>query len=402
MISVKEALDRILNSIQPLESETIPLLQSLGRVSATDLEAQRTHPPFAVSAMDGYAIRSEDIKALPATLKVIGTHAAGSEKTHRINKGECLRIFTGAPLPENADCIVIQENCERERELVHIREGSIKQGQFVRPAGLDFKKGQMGIPKGKSIHARDIALLASMDWKEIPVIRKPIIGVLASGNELVEPGQISSDHQIVNSNSYGLAAFIHACGGIPKLLGIAKDDIDDIKQKLNATFPCDMIVTMGGASVGEHDLIQKALKEEGLMLDFWRIAMRPGKPLLFGRWREVPILGLPGNPVSVLVTSLIFLKPAIEKMLGQMAADQITEYAKLDIDLPPNDSRQDYLRAKLRRQRDGTLWVEPFAKQDSSMSLPLAKADCLVIRPPMDEALSKGQDVEILTFPPGI
>jgi len=401
MIAVDEALTRILSVIQPLENEEVPLLESHGRILAIDVKAKRTHPPFAMSAMDGYAVRSEDVVSLPCSLRIMGESAAGSIKHLSLRQGEAARIFTGAPVPEGADCIIIQENCAREGDIVLIKDGQADPGQFIRPPGLDFQKDDIGSLAGKIINARDIALMAAMNWPNVRVTRKPRIAILSTGSELVEPGNPLSSHQIVNSNSYGLAAFIHACGGTPHLLGIAKDDKEDLRQKILLGLEADLLITIGGASVGQHDLVQAVLVEEGLDLNFWKIAMRPGKPLLFGVRNKMPVLGLPGNPVSVMVTSMVFVRAIIRRMLGQ-TFEENKVYAKLGCNLPANDSRQDYLRASLSRSDDEILIAHPFAKQDSSMMRPLTQANCLVIRPPFAPPAQTGQNVEILIFPPGL
>lgn len=402
MLSVAEASARILAAFEFLEREKIPLAQSRGRVLAQDIVALRTHPPFAMSAMDGYAIRSADIPTLPARLRVIGESAAGNTGKMDIGPGECIRIFTGAPLPSSSDCIVIQENCERQEEFIVIREGGFAKGQFVRPAGLDFIAGTLGYKAGQEITARDIGLIAAMNYGALEVARKPHIAIISTGNELIEPGQATGlDLRIPNSNAYALAAFIEALGGTPHILGIARDEMEHLTSLLGQGQGHDLLITIGGASVGEHDLVKKALSDLGLKLDFWKIAMRPGKPLLFGKWLSMPVLGLPGNPVSVMITALIFLKPAIEKMLGLSASLLPPDYGILEVDLPANDSRQDYLRSRII-ETNGVRYIRPFSKQDSSMLRPLAQSDCLAIRPPHAPAAKRGERIEILTFPSGI
>lgn len=400
MISVAEALARITSALAVVSSEEVPLADGLGRVLACDLRARVSHPPAAVSAMDGYAVRADDVANVPAVLAVVGESQAGRRFGGVVGPGEAVRIFTGAPLPEGGDAVVIQENADREGDRVSVRE-SVARGRFVRPAGLDFLSGQVLLTSGRALSARDLGLAAAMNVPWLRVRRRPRVAVIATGDELVMPGEPLGPDQIVSSNSIALAAYVRAWGGEPLSLGIARDDAGSLGALYAGARGADLLVTMGGASVGDRDLVRATLGQEGLALDFYRVAMRPGKPLIFGRLGEVPVLGLPGNPVSVGVTALVFLKPAIETMLGIPGDAEPPASAVLGSDLGPNDRRQDYLRAKLSRAADGTLVATPFGRQDSSMLARLAEADCLVVRPPEASAAAKGERVEIIPLAGG-
>lgn len=397
MISVEEARRRLLAPLKPLGAEQVGLADAPGRVLAEDVAARRTQPPFAVSAMDGYAVRAADVVRVPARLRVVGSVPAGQAYPHPLNAGEAVRIFTGAPLPEAADAVVIQEDTSREGDIVVVNEPA-PLGHYVRPAGLDFRDGEIGLKAGRRLGARDIGLAAAMNRPWLLVHRRPRVAILPTGDEVVLPGDPVGPHQIVSSNGFALAALVRQAGGIPLMLPIAPDSADALQQVAEAAVGADLLVTTGGASVGEHDLVRDALGKSGLALDFWKIAMRPGKPLMVGRYRETPMLGLPGNPVSTVVCGLLFLKPAIEKMLGLEPAEGTPQRARLAVPLPANDRRQDYLRATLSRDADGNLLARPFAKQDSSMMSLLVQADCLVIRPPEAPPAEPGDPVEIVAF----
>jgi molybdopterin molybdotransferase len=401
MISVEEALERLLAPLKPLAAEQIPVSEGLGRVLAEDIVSRRTQPPFAVSAMDGYAVRAADVATVPARLRIVGAAPAGSAFAGTLGAGEAVRIFTGAPVPAGADCIVIQEDASRDGDWVTVNEGA-PSGRYIRPEGLDFRAGAHGISAGKVLTARDIGLVAAMNRPWLLVHRRPRIAVLPTGDEVVMPGDPIGPYQIVSSNGLALGALIAASGGIPLQLGIALDDAASLQQMAEGAAGADMLVTTGGASVGEHDLVQSALADQGLELDFWKIAMRPGKPLMVGRLKGTPMLGLPGNPVSSLVCGLLFLRPAIEALLGIDRRSEKQRTARLAVPLAANDRRQDYLRARTRQGGDGELEVEPFAHQDSSMLSLLAQADCLVIRPPLAPAAQPGERVPIIPFATGL
>lgn len=400
MISVEQALKRVLSAVAALPAEQVPLARALGRVLAEDVAARVTQPPAAVSAMDGYAVRAADVAKAPAVLKVVGKVQAGAVFKGKVARGQAVRIFTGAPVPQGADSIVIQEDTEAAGGKVTIKEAP-KPGRYVRPAGLDFKSGDVGVKSGRRLTARDLGLAAAMNVPWLKVHRRPRVAILSTGDELVMPGSAIGPGQILSSNGISLSAFVVACGGEAIDLGIVPDDRKALAAMAGGARGADMLITSGGASVGEHDLVQEVLGKQGLKVDFWKIAIRPGKPLIFGRIGDTPMLGLPGNPVSSLVCALIFLKPALEKMQGLKPAGDAKPSAVLAKPLPQNDRRQDYLRATLSHRKDGTLLATPFAKQDSSMLATLAHADCLVVRAPNAPAAKSGERVEIVPFPSG-
>ena len=400
MISVEEALARLLAPLKKLPPEQVSIADAVGRVLAEDVGARRTQPPVAVSAMDGYAVRAGDVARVPTTLRIVAEIPAGAGFGGVIGAGETARIFTGAPLPEGADAVVIQEDTERQGDRVEIREGAAT-GRYVRRAGLDFAAGDVLLSAGTRLSPRHIGLAAAMNRPWLFVHRRPRVGILSTGDEIVMPGDPIGPHQIVSSNALALCAFTTACGAVPVLVGNAPDDPDALRTIASAATGVDLFVTTGGVSVGEHDLVRDVLSEEGLSIDFWQIAMRPGKPLMVGSYRGTPTVGLPGNPVSTLVCSLLFLKPAIDRLSGlpEQRGPAIT--ARLGVPLKDNDQRQDYLRARLVRAADGVVDAVPFDVQDSSMMRPLAASDCLVVRPPHAPALPAGNQVPIIAFPGG-
>lgn len=399
LLPVADALSRILDGLAMMPAEDVSLTDALGRVTAEPIISRRTQPPVAVSSMDGYAVRAGDVAEAPVTLTRIGSAPAGTAFAGTVGPGQTVRIFTGGPVPDGADAIVIQENVDAPSEddgvEITVRSPG-KPGQNIRGAGLDFSEGDVGIPAGHVMTARDIGFAAAMDLPWIRVRQRPRIAILATGDEIVRPGDPIGENQIVSSNSFALAATVTICGGEPLNLGIAPDDIDGLRAMAQGAKGADMLVTTGGASVGEHDLIQSALGKDGLEVDFWRIAMRPGKPLIFGRIGDTPMLGLPGNPVSTLVCATLFLRPAMFAMLGLADADRPNPRARLAVDLGENDERQDYLRARLTNDADGNLIAQPFGKQDSSMLSSLARSDCLIVRASHDPARRAGDEVEVL------
>ncbi len=400
MLSVEEALARITAAFKPLPAETVGLAEALGRVLAEDVTARVTQPPEDVSAMDGYAVRAADVASVPVRLAVVGQAPAGAAHDGSVEPGQAVRIFTGGPLPEGADTIVIQENTEPDGDHVVVKEGA-PAGRYVRPAGLDFRAGEVGVAAGRLLTARDVGLAAAMNQPWLKVHRRPRVAVLATGDEVVMPGDPLGPNQIISSNGVSLAAFVTACGGQPINLGIAPDDVTGLKVMVEGAAGADLLVTTGGVSVGEHDLIREALGEKGLKLDFWKIAMRPGKPLLFGRIGETPVLGLPGNPVSALVCATLYLRPAIGVMLGRAPGDRPAETALLGADLAANDRRQDYLRARLGLDSAGRRVATPFERQDSAMLATLAQADCLIVRAPQAAPVKAGETVEIVPLSGG-
>jgi molybdopterin molybdotransferase len=395
MISVEEARERLLSPLKMLGAEYASVASCHGRVLAEDVVARRTQPPFDVSAMDGYAVRAADVARVPAELKVIGSVPAGQRYAGAVAAGQAVRIFTGAPVPDGADVIVIQEDTDRRDDIVIVKEGA-PAGRYVRPAGLDFRAGAVGLKAGRRLTARDLGLAAAMDLPWLLVRRRPRVAILPTGDEVVMPGDPVGPNQIVSSNAIALGALVEGLGGIPVQLPIAPDDSAGLQRIAEGAAGADLLVTTGGASVGDHDLVRGALGETGLIIDFWSVAMRPGKPLMVGRFRDTLMIGLPGNPVSTMVCGLLFVKPAIERMLGLDTAEEPPVMARLAVKLAANDRRQDYLRAKLSRGADGTLQAEPFKAQDSSMLSLLAAADCLVIRAPHAPAAEAGTSVDII------
>jgi molybdopterin molybdotransferase len=396
LLPVADAQQRIIEAVAPLPAEQISLADGLGRVLAKEVASRRDQPPMAMSAMDGYAVRAADVAVLPATLNIVGYAPAGHAFDGSVGPGEAVRIFTGAPVPDGADTIVIQENTEQSDEVVRVVDGTAPVGRYIRPAGLDFATGDVLLPRGKVLTARDVGLSAAMNVPWLSVHRKPRISILATGDEIVMPGDPIGRDQIVSSNALSLAAFITAQGGTPLDLGIAPDEEDGLRALAAGARGSDILVTTGGASVGDHDLVQSVLGDIGLEVDFWRIAMRPGKPLMFGRIDGTFLIGLPGNPVSSLVCAIMFLAPAIRKMLGMENLLPETGTARLGSDLPENDEREDYLRASLARDENGDLFATPYGKQDSSMFATIARADALVIRKPFVKAAMAGSPVQYI------
>ncbi len=394
LLSVTEALARVLDGIAPLEAESVAIEAARGRVLAADLAARLTQPPFDASAMDGYAVRAEDVAALPATLRLIGVAAAGSGFRESVGRGEAVRIFTGAPVPDGADTVVIQENTEEANGVVVIKEAT--PGRHIRPRGQDFNEGDVLLHAGTRLGVRELVLAAAMNHAELPVRRRPKVAILATGDEVVPPGSELGPDQIVSSVPYGLAALIEAEGGEAMRLGIAKDDPESLVTLARAGSAADILLTIGGASVGERDLVASALKQEGLELDFAKIAMRPGKPMLYGRIGAQRVLGLAGNPVSALISAHVFLKPMLRRMLGLAEPAQPLPEAILGEALEANGPRQHYLRAVSEWGADGVRSVRPLPSQDSSLVAALARADCLILREPDTPALQAGARVRIV------
>jgi molybdopterin molybdotransferase len=396
LVPVKQALSQVLKGAKPLEAEEIPLSNAQGRILASGLKAMRAQPPFAASAMDGYAVRADDVQTVPVELNVVGEAPAGHGYVGRVRKGQAVRIFTGAPLPKGTDTIVIQENTEpgSEKAFVRVLEKA-SEGQFVRAAGLDFRKGETLLPRMTRLGAREIGLAAAMNHERVNVVRKPSVAILATGDELVEPGGNPRDDQIISSNSMALAAMITTFGGDPVDLGLVPDRLPKIEDAIRRAGGADILITIGGASVGDHDLVQDAMTSQGVKLDFWKIAMRPGKPLMFGRRANQRVIGLPGNPVSAMVCTRLFIKPLIAALTGDNRPDEPV-HAVLGKAVKANDQRQDYVRATLKRNRQGQLVATAFERQDSSMQRVFREADCLIIRPPHAPRAKAGELVEII------
>ena len=358
----------------------MPLADAEGRVLAEDLSARRTQPPDDVSAMDGYAVHGEDVAVAPARLKLIGEVAAGRPFAGRVGKGETARIFTGGVLPPGTDTVVIQENTAREGDTVVVTTPAVR-GKNVRVAGLDFRQGDVRLRQGRRLTGRDVSLAASMNHPALAVYRRPKVAVVATGDELVPPGNEPGPGQIVHSNVFTLAALARREGAEVIDLGILPDRLEETIAGLRRAreLGADVLVTAGGASVGEYDLVQPALAAEGVALSFWKIAMRPGKPMMFGLLKGMRVLGLPGNPVSAYVCAVLFVAPLIRKLTGRTDLALSLTIGVLGRDLPQNDEREEYMRATLA-YRNGAWVATPFPNQDSSMLVPLAAADCLLIR----------------------
>jgi molybdopterin molybdotransferase len=394
LLPVEEARARILSALTPTAAETLALPEAAGRVLARPVLARLTQPPADVSAMDGYALRAED-GVLGARLAVIGAAPAGHPFAGAVGPGQAVRIFTGGFVPEGADAILLQEDAEAADGKVVVKE-SVAPGRWVRKRGLDFAEGETLLAAGRRLTARDIGLAAASNNPWLAVHRRPRIGILATGDEIALPGDPIPPGGIVSSNAHALAALISAGGGEPIVLPIAPDDASAIADIAASAHGYDLLVTTGGASVGEHDLIQQALGGEGFELGFWKIAMRPGKPLIWGRLGRVPVLGLPGNPVSALVCAIIFLLPALARLSGLSGAPTPSRRVICATPLAENDRRADFLRASLDADAEGRITVRPFPVQDSSMLATLARADALVLRAPFAPALPAGAEVEAI------
>ena len=399
LMPVDEALRRILDGAEAsAEPEMLGLADSGGRVLARDLMALRTQPPFAASAMDGYAVRAAEA-VTGAKLELQGESAAGHGFDAPLAPGSTIRIFTGAPVPEGVDTVLIQENAERlEGGLVLVKEAP-EAGRNIRPAGVDFTEGRTGLEKGRLLDAGAITLAAAMNHAELPVVRKPRVAILATGDELRLPGQTLGPGQIIASNTFGIAALARGAGADVIDLGIAADRLDALDEALDTAIAheVDVLVTIGGASVGDHDLVQKALTGRSMALDFWKIAMRPGKPLMSGNLGKLRVLGLPGNPASSLVCAHLFLEPLIARLAGRPDPNR-KRTAILGKDLPENDQRQDYLRGDLQTNAEGQLVAAPSAQQDSSLMKVFADARCLIIRPPFAPPAKAGSSCEVLVL----
>jgi molybdopterin molybdotransferase len=387
VLQVAEAQERILAGLAATPTEWVPLPLAVGRVLAEDLHAKRDQPPVAVSAMDGYAVRAADTTEPGRLFRLVGEAAAGAPGDACLAPGEAVRIFTGGAVPAGADAIVIQEDASTDGGGVRFK-GAVEPGTFVRPAGLDFTRGWRGLAAGMLLDARAIGLAASLGHLWLAVRRRPRVGLLATGNELRWPGETPEGSQIASSNTITLGAMLAGWGAEPVDLGISPDDGEALAARVREARGLDLLATTGGASVGDYDLVQDALGREGMDLDFWKIAMRPGKPLLFGRRGSVPILGFPGNPVSTAVCALVFLRAALQKMLGLPIGLRLREVA-LANPLSANDLRQDYLRASYVEASHGRR-VATARRQDSSMLATFALADALVVRPPFDPARAPG------------
>jgi len=397
---VADALAAILDGSEPLREEMVALDAAYHRVLARDVAARRTQPPQAMSAMDGYAIRAADARQAGVRLRVTGEVAAGRPFERAVGLSEAVRIFTGGVIPDGADAVVIQEDTLVEGDGILVKEAAVI-GRHIRPAGVDFKTGDTLLTRGIRLTDRDLSLAAGMNYPELAVHRRPKVAILATGDELVMPGSVPGPGQIVYSNGYALRALARAEGAETIDLGIAADTIaattDGIRRARDAG--ADILVTTGGASVGDHDLVRQSLEAEGVRIAFWRIAMRPGKPMMHGRLGAMRVIGLPGNPVSSYVCGFLFLVPLIRALSGRASIHHTRETALLGREVVANDQREDYLRARLTERTDGALIATPVNHQDSSLLGNLAASQALVIRAPFAPAASSGSPCDILRLP---
>ena len=400
LIPVADALAAVLAGAEPLPEERVALDAAWHRVLARDVAALRTQPPQAMSAMDGYAVRYADAAQANSRLKVIGEVAAGRPFDVSVGAGEAVRIFTGGVIPDGADTVVIQEDTVVDGGDVTITQPA-RPGRHIRPAGVDFREGDLLLARGRRLTERDLSLAAGMNHSELPVRRRPKVALLATGDELVMPGSKPGDGQIVYSNGYALRALAEAEGAETIDLGIAADTmaatVSGIRRAREAG--ADILITTGGASVGDHDLIKPALEAEGISIAFWKIAMRPGKPMIHGRLGTMRVIGLPGNPVSSYVCAFLFMLPLIRALSGRSAIYHRRESAVLGRDIAANDFREDYLRACLQELADGKLLATPVDQQDSSLLAKLAAAQALLIRAPFAPAAAAGSACEVLRLP---
>ncbi|MGD0430842.1 MAG: gephyrin-like molybdotransferase Glp [Acetobacteraceae bacterium] len=393
-ISVEEARTRILATLNPMPAEIVALANAWNRVTAEPVIARLTQPPSDVSAMDGYALRAAD-GTLHASLRVIGAAPAGHPFEGSVGPGQTVRLFTGSVVPAGADAILLQEDTERSGDTVVVTE-AVTSGRHIRRAGQDFSLGDSVIPAGRHMTARDVGLAAAANHPWLSVHRRPRVAILATGDEIAMPGEPIPSGGIVSSNSHALAALVRAVGGAPTILPVAKDTTEAIAAVADQVAGFDLLVTTGGASVGDHDLVISGLQTRGLVVDFWQIAMRPGKPLLFGKMGAVPVLGLPGNPVSAIVCAALFLLPALALMQGLPGGPPPTVSAILGVAVRENDRRADHLRATVTMDEQGRLVVTPFPVQDSAMLRRLALADALVLRAPHAPSLPAGAEVRVI------
>jgi len=399
MLSVEEALERVLAAFQPLEPERVPVLEALGRVLTGDLLADMDIPPLTNTAMDGYAVRAADTAGAgpgrPVRLRVIYDLAAGYTTDVAVRPGTAIRIMTGAPLPPGADAVVQFEDTAREGEWVHIFKG-VPVGRNVRQAGEDVQRGALILPRGSEVRPQEVGMLAALGHKEVWVHRRPRVAILATGDEVIEIDAPWQPGKIRNANSYSNAAQVLRYGGVPLLLGIARDDVAELTAKIRAGLEqgADLFLTSGGVSVGDFDVVKQVLAAEGDIV-FWRVRMKPGKPLAFGHLRGVPLLGLPGNPVSAMVAFELFARPAILKMLGKARLEKQTVEAVLLDEIRSKDDRRHYLRVSLE-EREGGYQARLTGDQGSGILLSMVRAQGLAIIPEEVDHLPAGARVRVL------
>ncbi|MFB6419501.1 MULTISPECIES: molybdopterin molybdotransferase MoeA [Bradyrhizobium] len=400
LMPVSDALAAVLAGAEPLAEQMAPLDDAYHRVLARDVAARRTQPPQAMSAMDGYAVRAADAATIDSRLTVIGEVAAGRPFARTVGAGEAVRIFTGGVIPDGADAVVIQEDTVADDSCVTIKQAAIA-GRHIRPVGVDFREGDVLLRKGTRLTERDLALAAAMNYPHLAVCRRPKVAILATGDELVMPGSTPGHGQIVYSNGYALHALARSEGAETIDLGVAADTLAATSAGIRRAreTETDILVTTGGASVGDHDLVQQALRDEGISMAFWKIAIRPGKPMMHGRLGAMRVIGLPGNPVSSYVCAFLFMVPLIRALSGRSVIHHRRERAVLGRDLGANDQREDYLRARLELRDDGALVAVPVSHQDSSLLANLAAAQVLLVRPPFAPKAEAGSPCEVLRLP---
>lgn len=400
LMPVADALSAVLAGAEPLPEETVALDAAHHRVLARDVAALRTQPPQAMSAMDGYAVRSADAAHASARLKVIGEVAAGRPFEKTVGAGEAVRIFTGGVIPAGADAVVIQEDTVVDGSHVTITQAA-RPGRHIRSAGIDFRQGDVLLSQGRRLTDRDLSLAAGMNHPQLAVRRRPKVALLATGDELKMPGSAPGPGQIIYSNGYALRALARGEGAETIDLGIAADTVEATTSGIRRARDsgADILVTTGGASVGDHDLVKPSLEAEGVAMAFWKIAMRPGKPMMHGRLGAMQVIGLPGNPVSSYVCAFLFLVPLIRALSGRTDIRHVTETALLGRDVGANDHREDYMRARLKTRADGVLIATPVEHQDSSLLGNLAAARALVVRPPFSPAAAAGSACHVLRLP---
>lgn len=400
LMPVSDALAAVIAGVEPLPEEIVALEAAFHRVLARDVAARRTQPPQAMSAMDGYAVRAADATRIGTQLNVIGEVAAGRPFAGTARAGEAVRIFTGGVIPDGTDAVVIQEDTVADGRCITIKEAAVA-GRHIRPAGIDFSEGDVLLRKGARLTERDLALAAGMNHPQLSVQRRPKVAILATGDELVMPGTTPGPGQIVYSNGYALHALARSEGADAIDLGIAADTLSATTAGIRRARDsgADILITTGGASVGDHDLVQQALRDEGTSMAFWKIAMRPGKPMMNGQLGTMRVIGLPGNPVSSYVCGFLFMVPLIRALSGRSVVHHRRERAVLGRDVGANDQREDYLRARLDVRDDGTLIAFPVNHQDSSLLANLAAAQALLVRAPFAPKAEAGAPCEVLRLP---
>ncbi|KAB8125093.1 molybdopterin molybdenumtransferase MoeA [Komagataeibacter medellinensis] len=401
MLSVSEARRRILAGVLPLPAEVVALTEACGRVSAAPVVALVSNPPADVSSMDGYAVRAADLSAGGVSLTCIGHAPAGHPFAGAVGAGECVRIFTGSLMPAGTDAVLIQENAQADGTHVATTH-TLSPGTYVRHRGQDFAAGEVVIPAGRRLAAQDVGVAAAANHAWLTVTRRPRVAIAATGDELLLPGSPVGTGQIANSNTPMLAALLRAAGAEPVMLPALRDDMADLAALERMVDGVDMLVTAGGASVGSHDLVRRGLEQVGMTTDFWKIAMRPGKPLMYGHLGRLPFIGLPGNPVAAFVCSIVFVLPALRRMAGMAQPVEPPVRAVLGADVPANDQRMDHLRATLTHNEQGQLVATPFSMQDSAMLHILAQSQALVLRAPHAPAAQRGDVCEIIRIDPAM